>query len=133
MIRPKHGILHDYDLMANAEPAAKNQRCVICDASPVTYQWSDYSGEAMCTCCGTPYQLKWGSDEQVAKGEYPYLNLLPAIVPFVREYYAETKRFTLLGTIMGGDFASLGAFWDWMESKHPEACEQFKITKEPNQ
>lgn len=64
MTHPRAGILKDYDLMANAEPSAKAQRCVTCGADPVCYQWSDLSGEGMCTACGTPYQLKWGSDVQ---------------------------------------------------------------------
>lgn len=53
---PKQGILHDYDLRANREPTAKDNTCVVCGAHPVTYQWSDLSGEAMCTRCGCPYQ-----------------------------------------------------------------------------
>ena len=116
---PKHGVLHDYDLMANAEPSARAQRCVTCGADPVCYQWSDYSGEAMCTACGTPYQLKWGSDAQVAEGKYPYLCLKEEIVPIVREYHAETGRFTCLGTMMGPG-PGMAEFVEWCKAKHPE-------------
>lgn len=41
----KQGLLHDYDLMANAEPSARQPvQCAVCDAVPITYQWSDRSG-----------------------------------------------------------------------------------------
>lgn len=115
----KAGILHDYDLMANAETSAKGTACVVCGDSPCRYQWSDYSGEAMCCKCGTPYQLKWGSDEQVAEGKYPYLNLNPKFVPIVREYHAETKAFTYLGCGLG-DRPGLKKFYEWLQQKHPE-------------
>lgn len=116
----KHGVLHDYDLMANAEEAArKGNTCAVCGDSPVTYQWSDYSGEAMCCKCGTPYQLKWGSDEQKAKGEYPYLNLKKEWVPIVREYHEQTGRFTCLGMMMG-PCPGMDEFADWVDVHHPE-------------
>lgn len=36
------GVVSDYDLMANAEDAARGVRCAICDAEPVTFRWADY-------------------------------------------------------------------------------------------
>ena|SRR5690606_6493083 len=102
----------------HGEPAARGQSCVTCGADPVAYQWSDYSGEAMCVKCGTPYQLKWGSDEQRAEGAYPYLNLKEEWVPIVREYHAETGRWTYLGT--GFDRAGLAEFFKWVDERHPE-------------
>jgi hypothetical protein len=116
----KQGILHDYDLMANAEPSANAQTCVVCGASPMTFQWSDYSGEGMCTKCGTPYQLKWGSDEQRAEGKYPYLNLKDEFVPIVREYHQQTGAWTYLGT--GFDRPGLREFDAWVKQNHPEMC-----------
>ena len=53
----KQGILHDYDLLANQEESTHKYRvhggtqCYICEVNPVTFQWSDYSGQAMCTRC----------------------------------------------------------------------------------
>ena len=115
----KQGILHDYDLMANAEPSAHGKVCVVCEANPMTYQWSDYSGEAMCVRCGTPYQLKWGNDAQKAEGAYPYLVLKQEWVPIVREYWQETGRFSCLGTMLGGA-PGKREFFDWVEKSHPE-------------
>ena len=117
MLKP--GIINDYDLMANAEPSAHGQVCVVCDANPVTYQWADYSGQAMCTRCGTPYQLKWGSDEQQAEGAYPYLDLKEEWVPIVREYWEETRLFACLGTMLGRA-PGKSAFFAWVEKSHPE-------------
>lgn len=114
----KAGILHDYDLMANVEPAAqKGGKCVVCEIQLV-YQWSDYSGEAMCTRCGCPYQLKWGSEEHKREGAYPYLNLRPELVEPLRAYYAETERFTCLGWMMG-DRPGLREFGRWLEASRP--------------
>lgn len=112
----KHGILHDYDLWANREPSAREQRCVTCDAYPMTFQWSDYSGEAMCTRCGTPYQLMWGSERQEAEGNYPYLNLKPDWLPVLKRYWHETERFTCLGRMMGGSLPGLKSFYDWVDA-----------------
>lgn len=111
----KAGILHDYDLMANREQSAQEQECVVCGQSPMSFQWSDYSGEAMCRKCGTPYQLKWGSDEQKEEGDYPYLNLRPSWVPIVREYHGETGAFACLGTMFGGPRPGLKEFYDWVD------------------
>ena len=115
----KMGVLHDYDLMANAEPSAQGQVCVVCGDNPVSYQWSDYSGQAMCRSCGTPYQLKWGSDEQVAEGAYPYLSLKPEWVPVVREYFRETGRFTCFGMMMGPR-PGLREFNEWADARYPD-------------
>ena len=120
----KAGILHDYDLMANAEPAARriDVVCVICGATPPTYQWSDYSGEAMCVTCGCPYQLKWGSNAQQAEGKYPYLNLRPEAISAIREYWQETQRWTCFGTMLGHQ-PGLVEFAKWCKAKHPELCD----------
>ncbi len=117
----KAGILHDYDLMANAEPSAHDHVCVVCGMAPIVYQWSDYHGEAMCCQCGTPYQLKAGSEKQKAEGKYPYLNLREVFVPVVREYYKETRCFTYLGS--GFDRPGFRAFYEWVEAHHPELIE----------
>lgn len=116
----KQGILHDYDLHANHEPSAHDRVCVTCGANPCTYQWSDYSGEGMCTRCGTPYQLKWGGEQREKEGKYPYLNLRENLVPLLREYYEETRQFTYLGSMLGGDPPGLREFDAWMKGRHPE-------------
>ncbi len=118
-MNPKHGILHDYDLHANREPSAKGNRCVVCDADPMSYQWSDYSGEAMCHSCGTPYQLKWGSEKMQEEGAYPYLSLSEKCVPIVKEYWQAERRFTYLG--MGlGQKPGMKEFVAWVERHHPD-------------
>jgi hypothetical protein len=119
---PKSGILHDYDLHANHEKSAANHICVTCGASPTTFQWSDYSGEGMCTRCGTPYQLKWGSDKQKEEDAYPYLNIKDEWVPIVREYYEETGQFVCLGNMMGPR-PGMAEFYDWVKERHPSMVE----------
>lgn len=120
---PKHGILHDYDLQANRESSAKGNVCVTCEANPVSYQWADYSGQAMCTRCGTPYQLKWGSDEQQKEGAYPYLSLSDEWAPVAKEYWEETQVFACLGMMIGHK-PGAAAFFRWAEANHPELFEE---------
>lgn len=120
----KAGILHDYDLHANLEPAAQEQiTCALCGATPPTYQWSDYHGEGMCTRCGCPYQLRAGSDEQVKKGKYPDLNLADKWVPVAKEYWEETQQWVCLGTMLGAR-PGLNEFFEWVEKKYPELFEK---------
>ena len=115
---PKQGVFADYDSHANHEPAAQQgNECVTCGAKPACYIWSDYSGEGMCNQCGTPYQLKWGSDEQKAEGKYPYLNLRETWVPVVRRYYAETQAFTYLGTMFVGSPPGQAEFFAWVKER----------------
>lgn len=116
---PKYGILHDYDLMANNELSAADQTCIICGASPMSFQWSDYSGEAMCIRCGCPYQLKWGNEKQKKEGKYPYLKLRTEYVPFIREYWEKTGKFVCYGT-MFGPRPGLVDFYQWLDKTHPE-------------
>ncbi len=114
---PKEGRIFDYDLHASDQPSAHNQTCVVCGASPATYQWSDLNGEGMCTRCGTPYQLMNGSDEMRAEGKYPYLNVRDAWVPVVRRYFQETGAFACLGTFMGVR-PEAEAFFRWVEENN---------------
>lgn len=120
---PKHGVVRDYDLMANDEPSAKDQTCEVCGDAPMRFQWSDYSGEAMCRSCGTPYQLKWGLEEMQEEGDYPYLNLRDEWVPVVREYHEETGRFAPLGrylSIPEALHSDYEAFVRWVREHHPQ-------------
>lgn len=117
----KMGVVNDYDLMANAESSARKPvACAICDASPITFRWSDLSGEAMCCRCGCPYQLKWGTEAQETEGAYPYLQLRPEVVPVFRRYFAETHRFATLGTMMGPR-PGLGDLHDWLDAHRTDA------------
>lgn len=113
---PKYGILHDYDLMANEEPSTQGQTCVVCGVHPVGYQWSDYSGEAMCRQCGAPYQLKWGTDEQRKEGKYPYVNLKQKWIPVVRRYFDETHQFTCHGIMIIRSRPGLREFNKWVDA-----------------
>jgi len=119
----KYGILQDYDLMANHEPSAQGNVCVVCGADPVTYQWSDRSGEAMCTQCGTPYQLKWGSETQETEGAYPYLLLRDEWVPVVKRYYEETGAFAGLGTMLGEPAPGYRTFFAWVDTQYPDGVQ----------
>src|ERR1041384_2679123 len=115
----KFGILHDYDLMANREDSAQSQKCHVCDAEPMTFQWSDYSGEGMCTRCGCAYQLKWGSEEQKTENKYPYLNIRDDVIPMMREYWNEKKSFVCYGTMLG-QRPGLNDFFAWLKERHPD-------------
>lgn len=116
---PKQGIHHDYDLQANAEESAKKESaCLICGEIP-TYRWTDYSGEAICCNCGTPYQLKCGGDEKEKEGKYPYLNIKDEWIPVLKEYWDETKKFTYNGTSFS-EKTGLEEFHEWLKEKHPD-------------
>ena len=115
----KMGILHDYDMMANQEDSAQSQTCVVCDSYPMYFQWSDYSGEAMCQQCGCPYQLKWGSDEQKKEDKYPYLNLKKEFIPVARKYWNEKKKFVCYGTMLGPK-PGMDDLVAWLKENHPE-------------
>jgi len=122
----KQGILHDYDLMANAESSAmKENTCVVCGLTPVTYQWSDYSGEAMCTQCGCPYQLKWGGEKRERENQYPYLNLQEDFVSIAQEYWNEKHKFVCYGLMMGPR-PGMQEFVEWIKIYHPEWLEKNK-------
>ena len=115
----KQGLIHDYDLMANAEPAARAVTCAICDTADISFQWSDYSGEAMCTVCGCPYQLKWGNDEQVRENKYPYLSLHDTFIPIAREFWRESKTWVHYGASFSRNdgHPELSA---WMKKHYPD-------------
>jgi len=121
---PKQGILHDYDLHANLEASSRMQKCVICGDYPMRFQWGDYSGEAMCMKCGCPYQLKWGSDEQVEKGEYPYLNMRKDFVPIAQQYWKEKGRFVCYATMMG-ERPGMAELVEWLKLYHPEELKEW--------
>lgn len=122
---PKQGIFHDYDLKANEESSAQNQTCAVCGTSPMTFQWSDYSGEGMCTKCGCPYQLKWGSTKMQEEGNYPYLNMNDEFLPIAKEYWEETKWFVCYGMKFGSR-PSMSELNKWIESNHPELIKDEK-------
>lgn len=115
----KSGILHDYDLWANREPAARNQKCAVCETEPMRFQWSDYSGEGMCTQCGCPYQLKWGSEEKTKEGHYPYLNMAEAFIPIAREYWSEAKTFVYYGSGIGAR-PGMQELVNWLKEHHQD-------------
>jgi hypothetical protein len=115
----KQGILHDYDLDARLEKSAKGQVCVICAESPMDFQWSDYSGEAMCVKCGCTYQLKWGSDKQKEEGNYPYLNLKKEFIPIAQEYWKERGKWVCYGTMMGPR-PGMDELVIWLKANHPK-------------
>lgn len=119
---PKAGILHDYDLHANLEHSSVAQTCAICGVSPMRFQWSDYHGEAMCTQCGCPYQLKRGTDKQIKEDNYPYLNLNQDFIPIAKEYWNEKAKFACYGRMLGM-YPGMESLLDWLKKHHPEHIE----------
>jgi hypothetical protein len=116
---PKFGILHDYDLKANEEKSAYEKRCAVCGEFPMVFQWSDYSGEAMCMKCGCPYQLKWGGEKREKEGNYPYLNFSSDFMPVAVEYWEEKQKFVCYGTMMGPQ-PGMSELIHWLKINHPE-------------
>ena len=94
------------------------QMCAVCGASPMSFRWSDYSGEGMCTRCGCPYQLKWGTEEQQEEGNYPYLEMKDEWVPIAREYWEQTHAFVTYGMSFGRP--GMRELVEWCEKHHPE-------------
>lgn len=115
----KQGILNDYDLQANQENSARNQTCHICGTENMAFQWSDCSGEAMCTKCGCPYQLKWGDEMQEKEGKYPYLNLKAGFIPIAKEYWDKTHKFVCYGYMLWHQ-PGLNELVDWAKENYPE-------------
>lgn len=88
----------EYGYMANAEESAKMFTCLICDTENVSWNWTDYSGEAYCMECGTPYQLK---GDILKEGEtYPRINIKKEWLSILKQYWNETHRGNGLGTFM---------------------------------
>ena len=101
-------------------PNWTNKPCVICGDMPIYYQWTDYSGEAICIKCGCAYQLKWGTENQCKERDYPYVNVQAKFIEPLKEYWNETKKFTYTGCKLVGSHQGLGEFSDWMMKKYPE-------------
>lgn len=125
--------MQKYGLLANAEQSAvESPPCQICDTSRPTYSWTDYSGEATCTRCGTAYQIKWG---ELREGEaYPRINVKEKFIPVLRRYWAETGKQNGSGTFLGFDEypeayrgrVAFGAWWKEHKSEYPELASQCK-------
>jgi hypothetical protein len=114
---PKEGIKFDYDLRANLELKGC-ETCVVCN-EPLRCRWTDYSGEGVCLNCGTAYQLKWGSKQQEAEGNYPYCNMKEEWLPVVRDYWEKTHTFVFHGRSMS-ERTGLEGFWAWVKEHYPE-------------
>lgn len=119
----KFGVLHDYDLMANREDSAQDRTCAVCDKQGMSFQWSDYHGEGMCTRCGCPYQLKGGTAAQESEGTYPYLSMREDFVPVAREYWAASEQFVYYGMGIGAK-PGMRELCDWLRKHHPEFLKQ---------
>lgn len=127
-MQPKFGILRDYDLYANKESSARNQVCAVCGTENMTFQWSGYSGEAMCTKCGCPYQLKWGGEKREKEGKYPYLNLKENCIPIAKEYWEKTHQFVCYGRMLGPK-PGFSEFITWAKENYPVMSFSEKETK----
>ena len=116
---PKAGIIHDYDLMANAEKSAVGVKCAVCDTENTAFQWSDYHGEGMCRTCGCPYQLRGGSDEMEKEGKYPYLTMRDDFVPLARQFFAEKKQWVHYGVSFSRS-DGMRELNQWIDEHYPD-------------
>ena len=118
---PKSGLKFDYDLKAN-EHVKKENKCLVCE-SELHCRWTDMNGEGVCLECGCPYQLINGSKEQIAKNEYPYINIKKSWISILKEYYNETQEFVFNGNSFSED-TGRKEFNDWIKEKHSEMIKQ---------
>lgn len=99
------------------------KKCVVCDAEPLRFRWTDYAGEGECVECGCPYQIKWGSEEETKEGAYPYCNLKEDFIPIAREHWEETKRRVPFGMYLRAlskeEQAARTLFIAWIDERHP--------------
>ncbi|HZW04265.1 MAG TPA: hypothetical protein VFF68_10085 [Anaerolineaceae bacterium] len=91
-------------------------KCQICESDPAGFQWTDLHGEAICSTCGTPYQiLQYDENKKRIEAE-PKINIKAEYIPWMQRYWQETKRFMGLGTYMRiprpDDY---DAFMSWMD------------------
>ena len=99
--------------------------CVICGTDPMSIHWTDFSGEASCSECGMPYQVKWGTEEQQKEGKYPYIKIKDILIPHLKEYWETTGKRARTGTyIFVDDYPGLieerKQFSTWLDQHHPE-------------
>lgn len=113
----KPGVRFDYDLDA-LEHCKPEDVCIICD-SPLRCRWTDLNGEGVCLDCGAPYQLKNGSDEQRAEGNYPYCNLKTEWIPIMRHFWQRTGCFVFLGSSFSENTGRV-YFAEWVRGHYPE-------------
>ena len=124
----KQGRFADYDSHANLVPQAKLiKKCEVCGASPPSFIWTDYFGEAMCSRCGVPYQLLSPAGKQ--DKQVPYLALRKELIEPCRRYWREKGEFMGLGCRLGGSYPGLGELVQWLKENYPELIEK----KEPEE
>lgn len=120
-----------YGYLANQEINREQgvSPCLVCDDKDPHYSWTDYSGEAYCTRCGTAYQLKWGD---LKEGEsYPRINIEAEWIPVLRDYYAETHQLNGSGTYLSFCYPEQAKgneqFNEWFDAnkeKYPELLKE---------
>ena len=109
-----------YGYRANQVQSARLFVCQICRAKPTVWTWSDLHGEALCTKCGTPYQLlQYDSDGKLLDVP-PIINVRADWVPVLEQYWGERQTFMGLGTFMSGRHypecvEGQEKFWAWVD------------------
>jgi hypothetical protein len=63
--------------------------------------------------------LKWGTDEQVKDGKYPYPNIQEVWIPILKKYWDETHEFVCYGSMLG-DRPGVEKFNKWAEDNYPD-------------
>ena len=104
-------------------------KCLICDAEPIGFVWTDTHGVAQCSQCGAPYTVYHYEDgKRVEKN--PTIAVLDTWIPLLREYWSEKHRVIPGGFSFSGgqELASredADAFYSWADkNKHRAALEQ---------
>jgi transcription initiation factor TFIIIB Brf1 subunit/transcription initiation factor TFIIB len=94
--------------------------CKICK-NELRGSWSDLHGEIVCLTCGAPYQILHYDDNNKRIEKPASINIKDYYVPFLRQYWQETKQHMGLGTFMGHGprYNEYRSFMDWLNKNVP--------------
>jgi hypothetical protein len=94
-------------------------KCIICDASPLSFRWTDAHGVGQCLKCGAPYRL-YHFDENEKRIEKPAeIVVKPEYVPVLQAYWNQFHR------VMPSGHSFDGSYYQGYELASPDDSEQF--------
>jgi len=95
-------------------------KCQICE-NDLFGPWSDLHGEIVCSTCGSPYQILHYDESNKRIDKSPSINIKDYYVPFLCQYWQETKQHMGLGTFLGRGprYDEYRAFMNWLNANAP--------------